>query len=91
MNTNTDKLPLNGVKTHPLSKHARDVLHALVGTWHTPNEINPGVIDRLQREDLILWKDLPSPYKKHKGKKIPHLKASAEGIKKLQELDAKKQ
>ena len=46
--------PLNGSKTHPLTKHALGVLrqlrdHGAIRSFL----VNPGVIDRLTREDLI--------------------------------------
>lgn len=43
-------------------------------------EINPGVVNRLLREDLVEWVELRSPYATHKGRSIPHLKASAAGV-----------
>ena len=47
------KVPLNGTKTHPLSQHALGVLQRLSRYPIPRSEINPGVIDRLSREDLI--------------------------------------
>jgi len=41
--------PLNGKKTHPLSKHALSVLASLPLHVHL---VNPGVTNRLMREDL---------------------------------------
>jgi hypothetical protein len=51
----TSRTPLNGVKTHPLKAASIDALRRLtktnsVGSWC----FNPGVKDRLLREDLIV-------------------------------------
>ncbi len=46
--------PLNGTKTHPLSKHALDVLAILARTESgiPAYRVNPGVRNRFYREDL---------------------------------------
>ncbi len=49
------KAPLNGVKTHPLSDHARGVLKRMVGGAIEAYTVNPGVRNRLDREDLISY------------------------------------
>jgi hypothetical protein len=45
--------PLNGEKTHPLSDHAWGVLEELLRGPMKRFLINPGVINRLDREGLI--------------------------------------
>ena len=64
--------PLYGTKTHPLSPHAISVLRNLMTGPCPANMINPGVINRLQRENLITLVPLPSPYRIHKNKPITH-------------------
>lgn len=71
--------PLNGSKTRPLSQHAFDVLASLTAGPQPTQTINPGVIDRLLREDLIEIAQLPSPYVSHNGRPISHAKATAGG------------
>lgn len=65
--------PLNGEKTHPLSDYARGVLRMLALSPSPVCEVNPGVINRLLREDLARLAPHPSPFKVHKGKPIEHL------------------
>lgn len=74
------RLPLNGEKTHPLTSHSLGVLRDLVRSPMPRQEINPGVANRLLREQLVESVDLPSPYASHKGRAIEHLRASAVGI-----------
>ena len=45
--------PLNGIKTHPLSDHAKGVLERVKGSPVPCYLINPGVINRLQREGCV--------------------------------------
>jgi hypothetical protein len=72
--------PLHGTKTHPLTSHALDALDAL-RTRECPTQVfNPGVVNRLQREALVEIVDLPSPYRSHKGRKIPHLRITDAGL-----------
>lgn len=60
--------PLNGERTHPLSKHAIGVLSDLLVRGPLPGyQINPGVRDRFRREDLAsqdvssgLWSITPA-------------------------------
>lgn len=61
--------PLNGTKTHPLTDHARKVLRALSYGPLPRQSINPGVINRLERETLIecIWG--PSPYSTKPGER----------------------
>lgn len=50
----TGRLPLNGTKTHPLKPASIAVLELMLRQGPQPkHEINPGVRDRLAREDLI--------------------------------------
>lgn len=49
----------------PLSDHAKGVLRRLLGGPVVINDINPGVMNRFRREDLVEIVRLPSPYKSH--------------------------
>lgn len=80
MNAPNTRPPLNGVKTHPLTPHARDMLERLANWGPRPAQsINAGVINRFLREDLIVLVDLPSPFATHKGRKIPHAQITEDG------------
>ncbi len=71
--------PLNGTKTHPLTAHAKSALSQL---WHGPmprQQINPGVVNRLEREELVRNVMLDSPYVTSAGKKIQHLEITEAG------------
>lgn len=59
-NETTARRPLNGAKTHPLSDHAKGVLEVLAVKPLLKHLVNPGVRDRLYREDLadIVGKEL---------------------------------
>ncbi len=73
--------PLNGTKTHPLSPHAIARLKEISDGRPVPaHVINPGVINRFQRSNLIELIDLPSPYKTGKGKKIAHIQITQAGL-----------
>ncbi len=67
------RLPLNGTLTHPLSPHAITVLLRIATSPMPTVQINPGVVDRLLRENLVELVRLPSPFKTHKRKPIDHL------------------
>jgi hypothetical protein len=71
--------PLNGSKTHPLSAHALAELANIAEVPLPRAGINPGVINRLSREALVETVDLPSPFKTHKGRKVPHCQITAAG------------
>lgn len=71
--------PLNGTKTHRLSRHALGVLKGLMSNPTPTSIINPGVTNRLLREHLVEMTDLPSPFKTHKGGTTPHLVITSEG------------
>lgn len=75
-----DDQPLNGSKTHPLSEHAKAALKLLESGPIPPFEINPGVLNRLQRSGFIEYLQLPSPYASHKGKRINHVQLTQAGI-----------
>ena len=47
-----ERPPLNGEKTHPLTAHAIGVLRSLAKAPVRSYLINPGVFNRLAREDL---------------------------------------
>lgn len=66
--------PLNGKKTHPLSAAAKAVIESLRAAPIPCASLNPGIINRLRREGIVETVDLPSPFKTHKGKAIPHLR-----------------
>ena len=79
-----ERLPLNGKKTHPLSAHALEELRNIARAPEPKSGVNPGVVDRLTREDLVEVVDLPSPFKAHKGGTCPHLRITDAGIAVLQ-------
>ncbi len=83
-----DRKPLNGEKTRSLTYYAKTVLWELQRFGVKPRqEFNPGVVDRLLREDLVKVVERPSPYKKHKpGALISFLCITEAGI---QQLDKK--
>lgn len=83
-NHNPAKVPLNGTKTHPLSESALGALRSLAHGPIPRQEVNPGVANRLEREDLVDEVDLPSPYKTHKGKKIRFLQINDAGRARLE-------
>jgi hypothetical protein len=70
--------PLNGTKTHPLTKAALVVLERMAEAPIPCPEVNPGVSNRLRREDLAELVDLPSPYKTKPGL-YPHLRITDQG------------
>lgn len=59
--------PLNGSKTHPLTEHALQLLLAISSKPMPRQAVNPGVANRLLREALVEERQLPSPFKAHKG------------------------
>lgn len=78
-----DRKPLNGEKTHPLKPGSIRVLERLLCKGPQPrHEINPGVRDRLHREDLVEECD------GIKGRPlVRHLRITAAGRARLDELD----
>lgn len=75
--------PLNGEKTHPLSNHAREELRNINERPLPRSVTNPGVANRLLRENLVELVELPSPFNVHKGRLIWHLRITDEGKKVL--------
>lgn len=73
-------IPLNGTKTHPLKESSLSVLRQLKWRKIPCAELNPGVINRLKREGLVVVVDHKSPYKTHKGGVCNHLALSDEGV-----------
>lgn len=73
--------PLNGTKTHPLSEYALERLREIGQRPRPSMSLNPGVIDRLLRGELVEIVQLPSPFKKHDGKNCSHLKITEAGLK----------
>lgn len=71
--------PLNGKKTHPLSPHAFAQLLVLSEVPVPRSGVNPGVANRLLREDLVESIPLLSPFKAHKGKTCEHLRITQAG------------
>jgi hypothetical protein len=72
--------PYNGVKTHPPSKHALDILRALANAPILSYQINPGVRDRLGRGDASVgeaWAE-PVELETSKGRKW-HYQITAAG------------
>lgn len=71
--------PLNGEITHPLSAHAHGALRTLLHGPRPCSEINPGVVNRLQRGALAEVVELPSPYATGRGRMINHLRITDDG------------
>ena len=78
-NQTTAKRPLHGVKTHPLSEAALHTLSELRDAYIPAQEINPGLLNRLDRGGLVDYSDRPSPYKTRKGM-VSHVTISDQGI-----------
>lgn len=81
---------LNGGQTRPLTEAAKVALWSLAAAPQPRQEFNPGVRDRLTREDLAAEVDLPSPYKSHKGRNCPHLQITDKGRAALSSPDGEK-
>ena len=75
--------PLNGTKTHPLSAHALAELRNIQTRPEPRIGVNPGVVNRLLREDLVELVQLPSPFKSHRGGVTEHLRITEAGRKVL--------
>lgn len=72
--------PLNGEKTHSLSKHAKAELAAMHSGGPVPRQaVNPGVANRLLREALVEEVMLPSPFRTHRGRPLAHLRITEAG------------
>lgn len=72
-------LPLNGIKTHPLSAFALGKLRDISKLSVLRATVNPGVVDRLMRESLVEIVQAASPYKAHKGAHIDYLRITDAG------------
>lgn len=74
-------MPLNGTKTHPLKPPALQALRYLLSGPVPRSCFNPGVVDRLTRDDEMLAEvvDLTSPYTKDRGKARQHLRITDAG------------
>jgi hypothetical protein len=75
--------PLNGTKTHPLSRHALDELRNLANEPLPRSAVNPGVVDRLTRENLVRIVQKPSPFKVHRGGDCDYLEITDAGRERL--------
>lgn len=56
-----------------LSDHALSWLRVLANDPVVRSAINPGVTDKLCNAGLVTEAQLPSPFKTHKGRRIPHM------------------
>lgn len=74
-------LPLNGTKTHPLTHHAYAALERMAQAPVPSHEINAGVSNRLEREALGEWVDLPNPYpsSQRRNPTCPHMRITDAG------------
>lgn len=71
---------LNGGKnTHTLSAHAIQELKNINEHPLPRSTVNPGVVDRLMRENLIEVAQFSSPFKVHKSANIDFLYITTEG------------
>lgn len=76
------RLPLNGTKTHQLSRHAIAELKNIALDPVPRCAVNPGVANRLLREELVEQVSLPTPYPTHLKRGIKncvHLKITEAG------------
>ncbi len=78
---------LSGGKMGPLSVAAIRTLTELCRDPVPTSEINPGICDRLTREDLARVEVLPSPFKSHKGRRICHLVVTEAGRDRIRSLE----
>jgi hypothetical protein len=76
-------LPMNGIKTHPLSAHALAELRDIAAAPVPRCAVNPGVANRLEREGLVRGVEIKSPYKAHKGGTCLHLEITDAGRERL--------
>lgn len=74
-------LPLNGTKTHPLTRHAYEALERMTVAPVPSQAINAGVSNRLEREALGEWVDLPNPYPSSQRRQpvCPHMRITDAG------------
>ena len=73
---------LNGGTTKPLTNSALSCLEAMARAPIPAAQVNPGIIDRLTRRDVVLADvvTLPSPYESHRGRPVEHLRINAAGL-----------
>lgn len=82
--TTTNRLPLNGTKTHPLTKDGIAALQLLSRNGpQIPQRFNPGIRNRLLREDLVRVIQMMSPHKKDKGGLCDHFALTDAGVEAL--------
>lgn len=73
------RAPLNGEKTHPLSKHALEALKQIGASARPRQDLNPGVANRLERETLVeTYRDF-APYKTRRGELIDWVRITDAG------------
>lgn len=74
------KPPVTPSKPTPsLSEHALDALRDIAYNPVPAQSVNPGVIARLLRDELIEFADLPSPFPTHKGRSIQFARITDKG------------
>lgn len=72
--------PLNGDKTHPLTAHGYEALARINQPKGCPTmDFNPGVVNRLLREELAEIFTAPSPYRSSKGRTVQFLRITDAG------------
>ena len=71
----------------PLSVDAISALTTICREPIPRQEFNPGVTDRLTRDGLAKFENLPSPYKTHRKKRISHLVVTDAGRDKIRDLE----
>lgn len=64
---------------NPLSDFALDALRTLARTSRPSQEFNPGVVNKLLREGLVVVQSRPSPYATGRGQPIGFLLITAAG------------
>lgn len=69
----------------PLSDHAEGVLRSISRRPLAAQEVNAGVSHKLLRQGYAEIEHHPSPYKTHKGAKIPHYVATEKGRRYLED------
>ena len=84
----TELLPLNGKETKKLTKIAIETLKRLKYRPLPCQELNPGLLNRLIRGNLIDIVKLPSPYKTHKGRVIDHCRLNNFGFELLENINS---
>lgn len=70
---------LNETKMHPLTAHAQAELRDIASNPCPRQAVNPGVANRLLREELVDSVMLPSPFRTHAGKPLEHLRITDAG------------